>query len=124
MRQAFPQPLVEEENLSYLWQQTLEGISIDIPWLDGSRIVVDHEQLLELVHLKPSQVLPSSSVLCAPNFVLMDPASDINLYQVPFRFEDQTAVSPAMRGSRHHLRGAAAEFTLQASQLGKSKKIT
>ncbi len=57
-------------------------------------MVVDHEQLLELVHLKPSQVLPSSSVLCAPNFVLIDPASDSNMYQVPdSTFEDQTAVA-------------------------------
>jgi len=90
--QAFPQPLVEEENLAQLWQQTLEGFSIDFPWLYGSRIVVDHEQLLELVHLKPSQVLPSSSLLCAPSVVPVDPASDLNLYQMPFRFEHPTAV--------------------------------
>ena len=75
-----------------MWQQTLEGFSIDFPWLDGSRIVVDHEQLLELVHLKPSQVLPSSSLLCAPSFVPVDPASDLNLYQMPIRFEHPTAV--------------------------------
>ena len=90
--QAFPQPLVEEENLAQLWQQTLEGFSTGCPWLDDSRIVADHEQLLELVHLKPSQVLPSSSLLCAPHFLPVDPASDMNLYQMPIRFEDPTAV--------------------------------
>lgn len=55
--------------------------------------MADQEQLLELVHLKPSQVLPSSSLLCAPTFMPVDLASDLNLYQMPFRLEVPTAVS-------------------------------